>query len=271
MYVIYEREQMLEVTDITDSSIFALEGSLNWWRTTSDSVFFPLSFSSMLLGAVVLLYNFNFLRTSSKMKSNKTSEVSESRGNQTLDCEILKIIAEKQPESIEQLIDFIQEKHNYSKKILLESILHLQTERKITLRETSSTGVTTFSYLFSNKTIWYWLTLLFSLVPLVYVLQFNELDNINIYVRYAVGFVFTVILPGYSFVKALFPSGLERTGRIGLSICFSIALVSLTAFFSNFTPSGLDFSNLFITMLMLILVFATTGLIRGLKLAKNGN
>jgi uncharacterized membrane protein len=58
-----------------------------------------------------------------------------------------------------------------------------------------------------------------------------------VYLRYILGSIFILWLPGYTFIKALFPEKeLDSIERIALSIGMSIALVPIIGLLLNYTP-----------------------------------
>lgn len=62
-----------------------------------------------------------------------------------------------------------------------------------------------------------------------------------IYIRYILGSLFVLYLPGYALIEALYPRGdeLEPLERIALSIGLSLALVPLIGLILNYTPWGI--------------------------------
>jgi uncharacterized membrane protein len=84
-----------------------------------------------------------------------------------------------------------------------------------------------------------------------------------VYVRYLLGSIFVLGLPGYSFIKALFPTKeLDNIERIALSIGTSMALVPITLLLVNYTTWGIETSPVTLAILALTTVFATAGLLR---------
>jgi uncharacterized membrane protein len=92
-----------------------------------------------------------------------------------------------------------------------------------------------------------------------------------VYARYILGTVLILWLPGYSFTKALFPTGppiasstksLDMIERAALSIGLSLAIVSLLGLFLNYTPWGVRLVPLVIGLLGLTTIFATVGIMR---------
>jgi hypothetical protein len=82
-------------------------------------------------------------------------------------------------------------------------------------------------------------------------------DSPVVSLRWVLGSVFVLFMPGYVAVEALFPKGGELDGleRFALSIGLSLALVPLVGLLLNFTPWGIR-----LIPIMVSLVILTTGL-----------
>jgi uncharacterized membrane protein len=90
-------------------------------------------------------------------------------------------------------------------------------------------------------------------------------------VRIALGAVFIFWLPGYTFIKALFPGRvpvkmsseeLDTIVRIALSVGMSMALVPIAGLILNYTPFGVTLTPTTLSLLALTVAFAAAGIIR---------
>lgn len=177
---------------------------------------------------------------------------------QKIDAYILQIVAEKKPETLGQLITLVQEEFHYPDKELLRHILSLQNEGKIAFKKEPVPPPKLPRYLVSRKALWYWATIFFTAATTVLVFKAPENVYPLSYFRIVLGTFFVLLLPGYSLVRALFASKkLDAVERTGLSIGMSIALVSLDAFFLNFTPWKITLSSIVWTLAFLIAILAT--------------
>jgi len=180
--------------------------------------------------------------------------------DKSIDKHILQAIARKNPETIEQLVKFVKQEIGFSDKEILEHILILQSEGKITLKRTSVAKFSAYTIL--SRAYWYWTALIFTGVTLFLVLQIPENAYPIIYARYLFGSFFVLLLPGYALIKALYPTKrLDSIERIGLSIGMSIALVCLDAFLLNFSPWKITNLSLVLSLSLLITIFATVAII----------
>ena len=90
-----------------------------------------------------------------------------------------------------------------------------------------------------------------------------------IYMQYIIGFVLVLFLPGFTFLRLFFGSKMVINGNMkmdfvevfGLSIGLSMVLVPMVALALNYTPWGISFESL-----VLSLFIATTALMTGVVL-----
>lgn len=181
-----------------------------------------------------------------------------------VDQQIIQIVKEKNPENTKQLIRLTQEKFPLSEQEILTHILHLQEKGKIQLkphRTRPPEKLTT--YLRSNQASWYWTTIILTLTTALLVFTTPENAYPLVYARYILGSIFVLWLPGYTFIKALFPKKeLDNIERIALSIGMSLALVPITGLLLNYTPWGIKLTPITISLLALTFTFATAAIIR---------
>jgi uncharacterized membrane protein len=92
-----------------------------------------------------------------------------------------------------------------------------------------------------------------------------------VYARSALGIIFVLFLPGYTFIKALFPTkvpiktsseNLDTIERIALSLGMSIALVPIIGLILNYTPWGIRLMPITLSLLALTIIFATAAVLR---------
>jgi uncharacterized membrane protein len=134
-------------------------------------------------------------------------------------------------------------------------------------------------YLTSDHAFWYWITMTLTIVTPIVVFTVPENMYPLAYIRSILGAIFVVWLPGYTFIKALFPTSIpftkkhtasnqtseknqDLTLRIILTIGMSLVLVSITGLLLNYTPWGLRLTPVVLSLLPLIIIFATAAIIR---------
>jgi hypothetical protein len=212
---------------------------------------------------------------------NKEPEgLPENSSKDELDKLIIQTVKEEKPESIRQLVDLMREKSEASEQKIVNRVFYLQQKGKIRLTSQSTVPPKSFSYyLRSSYAHWYWITVTLTLATLLVVFVVPEDDFPLVYVRYALGIIFIMWLPGYAFIKALFPQGLpwaralahslgtseknlDQIERAALSLGMSIALVPIVGLLLNYTPWGIRLSSIVLSLTALTIVFATAAILR---------
>ncbi|MCZ2809704.1 MAG: hypothetical protein O2V44_10155, partial [Candidatus Bathyarchaeota archaeon] len=126
-----------------------------------------------------------------------------------LDQSIIKILSNERPKTVKQLIKLVQLKNDLPEREIMERILLLQDERKIVLRDQLPNSFTLKGYLLSIHAYWYIIIVALAATTSTIILANLEnapiIGNIFVYTRYLLGSIFVLFLPGYSFIKALFP------------------------------------------------------------------
>jgi uncharacterized membrane protein len=99
-----------------------------------------------------------------------------------------------------------------------------------------------------------------------------------VFIRYVLGGIFILWLPGYTFIKALFPTelpfktsdrNLDIVERVVLSFGMSLALVPIVGLLLNYTPWGIRLTPITLNLTALTLTFATAAVIREYQLSNN--
>ena len=131
------------------------------------------------------------------------------------------------------------------------------------MKEKNQTYLTFWSYLFSSYAYWFWVIVTLAITTSLVVLFVSENNYPLLYTRYALGFIFVLFLPGYTFIKTLFPTKeLDIVERVGLSAGMSLALVPFNLLLLNYTSWGINTNSVTITLLAFTLIFAILSIIR---------
>jgi hypothetical protein len=177
---------------------------------------------------------------------------------------IIQVIKEKKPQTVQQLTTLAKERINIPEKEILDHITKLQNAGKIRLtKQTPPTPIKLATYLKTEQAIWYWATITTAIVTVAAVFTIPENLYPWIYIRYALGTIFILWLPGYTLIKALFPEKeLDTIERISLSLGLSLALVPIVGLLLNYTPFGIRLAPITLSLLALTITFATAAIIR---------
>ena len=188
----------------------------------------------------------------------------ENTNDSILDQTIIQLIKNKRPSDVQKLVNLVKEEIVISESKITEHIIRLQTQGKITLKPAPNN-------LRTKKAYWYWITLTLAATTAIAAFTIPENAYPIVYIRYILGTLFVTLLPGYSFIKALFPTeppfrtsskGLDSIARLALSIGMSLALVPIIGLLLNYTPWGIRLTPVVLSLLTLTAVFATAGIIR---------
>lgn len=185
---------------------------------------------------------------------------------------IIQVIRERTPNTVEQLVGLVRERLQIPEREILQLMLRLQSEGKISLVEQQPKAyLAATSYLKTGQALWYWLTTALAFVTAAVVFTVPENLYPWVYIRYGLGSVFVLWLPGFSFVKGLFPDepasgkvhkNLHTMERIALSLGMSLALVPIVGLLLNYTPWGIRLMPITLSLLAVTVAFATAAVIR---------
>jgi hypothetical protein len=197
-----------------------------------------------------------------------------------LDQQIIHTVETARPESVQQLVDQVQTMSLKSKQEIMNRIVYLQQEGKIHFQPPQTPTPEKFSsYLGSNQALWYRVTMALTMATAIVVFAVPEDAFPLVYVRYVLGAIFILWLPGYSFIRVLFPQtlplarGLERSSRkteknldtierAALSLGMSMAFVIMVGVLLNFTPWGIRLTPIVLSLTALTIIFATVAIVR---------
>jgi hypothetical protein len=126
------------------------------------------------------------------------------------------------------------------------------------------------AYMNTSRVLWYWITITVALIAAINIYVFPEGLQPFRLLRIILGALFVLWLPGYSSVKALFPSEVSKQSsthfdaieRIALSIAMSIAIVIIVGLFLSHTPWGISLDPIVLCLVALTIVLATFAVVR---------
>jgi len=149
-----------------------------------------------------------------------------------------------------------------------------------TLREMVSDGALSLSrpsyklesgwdYMFTvTLSGWLWGTIGLTLLAVLSVGLVPDLFPINA-VRWVLGSIFVLCLPGYAMIQLLFPhrtSELDGLERFALSVGLSLALVPMIGLVLNYTPWGIRLGPVVASLSAFTVLCGVAGAVRGYRL-----
>jgi len=177
---------------------------------------------------------------------------------------ILELVVASSPETVEGLIEQAHGALGVPRDILLKHVIDLQNEGKLTLTHPSRSIPEGFgAHLLSFHAFWFWIIIILSTTTMISVYTIPEKAYPYVYIRYIMGSIFVLFLPGYSLVKALFPTReIDNIEKTALSIGMSIAIVPLVGLLLNYTPWGIRLTPVTVCLLALTTILTILGFIR---------
>jgi hypothetical protein len=117
-------------------------------------------------------------------------------------------------------------------------------------------------YILSLRSLWFWAITV--LVALTTFIVFYVATPPLIYMRYVLGSIFVLYLPGSMLIEALYPRSedLESLERLALSIGLSLAVVPLIGLILNYTPWGIRLTPIVISLATFTETMAVLALVR---------
>jgi hypothetical protein len=189
---------------------------------------------------------------------------------------IVELVENERPKNLQQLIDLTKERLSVPDYKIVECIVQLQQSKTITLKDMMH-GPRKFSkYLKTTECYWYWIILTLIATTIASVFVIPEYSYPLVYVRNVLGALFVILLPGYSFVRALFPQKstsreelkyLSPLERLALSVVMSIVTVSVVSLLLNFTWIGIRLIPIVICIVLLTTLFSTVAITREYRMS----
>lgn len=180
----------------------------------------------------------------------------------SLNTLILTIVKEKHPKTVKQLMHLAQEKSSFSKEEIMNAIIELNNTGKLSFNNLKINSKPK-GYNFLLQTMWYWVTLVL-VVAASLSINISETSYPLVYVRYILGSIFVLFFPGFTIVKVIFPT--KKTNpleRVAQSVGLSLSFVPVIGLLLNFTEYGITTTSVTVSLLILTVIFATSGVIRG--------
>lgn len=185
---------------------------------------------------------------------------------------VIQVSKERKPQTVEELVGLVKEKLQVSEKEVLESILTLQSQGKIRLLNQLPQALPNLTiFLKTEQALWYWATITLAIIATAVVFAIPEEYYPWIHLRYVLSTIFILWLPGYTFMKALFPKQvpiktptkhLDLIERIVLSLGMSLAIVLVLGLLLNYILGGILLAPLTLSLCALTASLATIAVVR---------
>ncbi|ADN49842.1 DUF1616 domain-containing protein [Vulcanisaeta distributa] len=126
------------------------------------------------------------------------------------------------------------------------------------------------AYVFSVEGLWYWVSLALVTASILAVTLIG--GGPLIYLRYGLGALMLLFMPGYALVESLYPRGdeLSPLERLALSIGLSLAVLPLIGLVLNYTPWGIRFVPIVVSTNAVTVTLLTVALVRKARIFEAG-
>jgi len=168
-------------------------------------------------------------------------------------------IKSRHPETVAELFRIVREKKpDVTREELVEIVKRLRDNEKIELELPPPRVGAYLEYLrVKSENMWFFLVVVASIVVLLAVYVIPNTYPLVV-LRWVVGSIFVLFLPGFVVMQALFPSGkeLDDIERFALSVGLSIAITPLIGLLLNYTPWGIRLDPVITSLFMFTLSIA---------------
>jgi hypothetical protein len=186
-------------------------------------------------------------------------------GNASLRGLILECLRTRKPETVEELYRVVKARlPGLEDEGFAEEVKALQAEGLVRLIRPPPQASSYLEYMkLMDENLWFYLVLgsISATLASIYLLP-------SIYpfiiMRYLVGSIFVLFLPGFAVVQALYPVEGELNGleRLALSIGLSMAITPLVGLILNYTPWGIRLNPIVVALTVLTAFISLLGTYR---------
>jgi uncharacterized membrane protein len=117
---------------------------------------------------------------------------------------------------------------------------------------------------------WLEIILLYTVLTMV-IVYFVSGDSPLFILRYVMGFVFVVFLPGYCLVNILFVgvNRIDPVENVTLSVALSFGLIGLAGLFLGLSPIAISFTSITVSLSAIVLGLAVVAFVRKSRAPKD--
>ena len=185
---------------------------------------------------------------------------------------IIQTVKKEKPATAQHLIALMQERRAVSPEQITKLLIELEKEGHLHFtRQEPPTQAPAKEYFFSKQAAWYWATIGLALATAIAVFTISDTAYPIVYLRSGLGIIFVLFLPGFAFIKAIFPTkgpvktsseNMDTIEHLALSFGMSLVLTSIVGLILNYAPWGVQLTPITLTLLALTIIFATVAVLR---------
>jgi hypothetical protein len=176
----------------------------------------------------------------------------------------MKAVKGRHPSSVGELAEAVMGESGLSEDDFIKALRDMLSDGSLLLSKPSYELESAWDY-FVTGTLsgWFWGTIGLAVLAVLSVALIPDVFPINL-VRWVLGSILVLYLPGYTLFQLLFPQGGELYGleRFAFSIGLSLALVPLVVLLLNYTPWGIRLDPIVASLSGLTVLLAVGAAVR---------
>jgi len=181
----------------------------------------------------------------------------------------LACLKKSQTMTVVQLYEELKTRNrSLTKGDVADLVLRLTNEGRINIEDIPPATRSLWAYLrLWERNLWLYATLASSLAMVLTIYVVPSVYP-QIALRWILGSLFVLVVPGYAAVEALFPRAHQLDGfaRLALSVALSLALVPLFGLLLNYTPWGVSLASTVVAVTTLTVGLSLVALARQFRL-----
>ena len=167
-------------------------------------------------------------------------------------------IRSEHPKTVAELAQLVSADGTVYEDEFMAALKEAVSEGGIELKQTSYNLESALDYLFTiTISGWFWATMILAVSAILSVAFVPDAFPVNV-IRWVLGSVFVLYLPGYTLIQFLFSEKkeLDSLERFALSMGLSLAVVPLIGLILNYLPWGIRLEPITISLSLFVVSFA---------------
>jgi len=167
-------------------------------------------------------------------------------------------IKTKHPKTVAELAQLVSADGTVYEDEFMAALKEAVTEGGIELKGPSYNIESALDYLFTiTISGWFWATMILAISAILTAAFVPDVFPV-IVIRWVLGSVFVLYLPGYTLIQFLFSEKkeLDSIERLALSVGLSLAVVPLIGLILNFLPWGIRLAPIIVSLSLFVVAFA---------------
>jgi len=167
-------------------------------------------------------------------------------------------IRSEHPKTVAELAQLVSADGTVYEDEFMAALKEAVSEGGIELKQTSYNLESALDYLFTiTISGWFWATMILAVSAILSVAFVPDAFPVNV-IRWVLGSVFVLYLPGYTLIQFLFSEKkeLDSLERFALSVGLSLAVVPLIGLILNYLPWGIRLAPITVSLSLFVVSFA---------------